>query len=311
MIPRPTALRPLRAASLAALVTSCAPPFESPALVSRPRVLAVIATEPTVEPGARVSLEPIVGGAATAGTFRWTLCVRPELASSGLPLSSFGAFESERGCETDGALALADPIEARAPVFTVPAGLLEDERALRVAFGANLSPLALRSLADRAGVSLVATVQWIVDGATVTAFKRVLVKRGERNTNPPPPRVRIAGRTLLARDGRADEQCEFADGAGPLRVAQGARVFLEPDTDESWIEDFTFVDASGQLVSTQEQAFRNWFSTAGQWEFGRPRAPDVNPTWVAPKVAGPATLWLIVRDGHGGTSACRWTALVE
>jgi hypothetical protein len=304
---RPT----LHGALLVSLGAGCAQPFESSAIVSRPRVLAVIAAEPTVEPGARVSLEPIVGGHTVPGSFRWTLCVRPELASSGLPLSSFGAFESERGCETDGALEVTPPIVERAPTFTIPAGILEDERVLRVAFGANLSSAALRSLSERAGVSVVATVQWTVDGSIVTAFKRVLVKRGERNRNPPPPSVRVAGRTLGARDGRSDEQCEFLDSGGPMRVAPGARVFLEPDTDESWLEDFTFVDASGQSVSTSEQVFRNWFSTVGQWEFGRPRAPDVNPTWIAPRAPGPATLWFIVRDGHGGTSACRWNILVD
>jgi hypothetical protein len=289
----------------------CAPPFESPALVTRPRVLAAIASSPTVAPGESFTVVPIVGGAMTEGSFRWTLCVRPELASTGLPLSSFGAFESERGCDTTGALSIAEAQSLRAPTFTVTAGLLEDERVLRAAFGEQLSSEALRSLATRAGVSIVATVQWTVDGEVVTAFKRVLVKRGEVNTNPPRPVLRVMGRELRAAAGSTDERCEFSDGAGAMRVAPGARVFIEPDPDASWVEEFTFVDASGNDVRESEQAFRNWFSTSGQWEFGRARAPDLNPTWVAPKTAGEATLWLIVRDGHGGTSACRWGVRVE
>lgn len=295
----------------AASSAGCPPPFASPAIVDYPRVLAVIANEPTVEPGASVSLSPIVGGARTEGTFVWSLCVRPELASTGLPLSSFGAFESERGCDTDGALAIAAPSTERTPTFIVPTDLFTNDAALRVAFGAQLSTETLRSLADRAGITAVASVAWTADGMTAHAFKRVLIRRGERNTNPAPPSVRIAGRTVRASATRTDERCETDDGMGPIRVALGARTLIEPSTDESWVEEFTFLDASGNLVAQSEGSFRNWFSTSGSWDFGRSRAPDLNPTWVAPKTAGESTLWLILRDGHGGTSVCRWTMTVQ
>jgi hypothetical protein len=299
------------ALAFATSALACGQPFTSPALVEDPRVLAIVAEAPTVEPGATITLSPIVGGARSEGSFRWTLCVRTESASTGLPLSSFGAFEPERGCESRSAIELASPSDERAPSFVIPAGLFEDERVLRTAFGEGLSSVTLRSLADRAGVTVIASVRWSVDGVTTTAFKRVLVRRGERNTNPPPPVVRVMGRELRRPAGALDERCEFVDGMGPMRVVQGARVLFEPDPDESWAESFTILDASGNLVQQQETAFRNWFSTAGQWDFGRSRSPDLNPTWVAPKRAGDVTLWLVLRDGHGGTSACRWVARVE
>jgi hypothetical protein len=295
----------------ACIVSGCAPPFASPAVVVYPRVLAVIATQPTVAPGAVVAIEPIVGGAASEGTFRWTLCVRPEQASTGLPLSSFGAFEPELGCDSAGAVAIAAAQTERAPRFTIPNDLFDDERVLRAAFGADLRVETARALARRAGISVVASVTWTVDGTNATAFKRVLVREGERNSNPPPPSVRVKNRELRAVASRTDERCEFSDGDGPLRVTQGERVFLQPNTDDAWLEEFTFVDASGNDVTVSEGVFRNWFSTAGSWDFGRARAPDTNPTWVAPKQAGDVSLWLIVRDGHGGTSACRWTAIVQ
>lgn len=301
----------LSTVALATTFFGCPPPFASPAIVDYPRVLAVVANEPTVEPGATVALVPIVGGARAEGTFAWSLCVRPELASTGLPLSSFGAFESERGCDTNGALAIAPPSTERSPTFTVARDLFTNDAALRVAFGAQLSTETLRSLAERAGVAAVASVAWTVDGVTAHAFKRVLVRRGERNTNPTPPSIRIAGRTVRASATRVDERCEADDGMGPIRVALGARILMEPSTDESWVEEFTFLDANGALVSQSEGSFRNWFSTSGQWDFGRSRAPDLNPTWVAPKTAGDATLWLVLRDGHGGTSVCRWTMTVQ
>lgn len=297
--------------ALSCALLSCAPPFTSPAIVAYPRVLAVIADAPTVEPGASVSVTPILGGNSAEGTFRWTFCVRPETASSGLPLSSFGAFEPERGCETTGAQSVADAQDTREATFRIPANLLDDDGALRTAFGPDISIDTARSLARRAGVSVVATLTWVVDGTVTTAFKRVLVKPAERNTNPPPPVVRMKGRELRAPSGRIDERCEFTDGMGPLRVSPSERVFIEPDTSAPWLEDFTYVDASGNDVRVSEQVFRNWFSTVGAWDFGRARAPDTNPTWIAPKAPGSATLWLVIRDGHGGTSACRWSAVVE
>lgn len=293
------------------LLLSCAPPFASPAIVAYPRVLAVIADAPTVEPGAAVNVTPIIGGNTTEGSFRWTFCVRPETASSGLPLSSFGAFEPERGCDTTGAHSIADAQDTRAASFRIPGNLLDDDAVLRVAFGPDIRIETARALALRAGVSVVATVQWTVDGTVTTAFKRVLVKRSEANTNPPAPVVRMKERELRAPTDRTDERCEFADGLGPLRVSRGERVFIQPDTSAPWLEDFTYVDASGNDVTVSEQVFRNWFSTVGAWDFGRARAPDTNPTWIAPKEPGSATLWLVIRDGHGGTSACRWSAIIE
>jgi hypothetical protein len=306
-----TRARRIVCAALAALLFGCPGPFASPSLVDYPRVLAVVAEAPTVEPGAQLTLTPIVGGSVNTGVFSWSLCVRPELASTGLPLSSFGAFEAERGCDTEGALVIAPPSSERSPTFSVPAGLLTDEAALRVAFGANLSGETLRSLAARAGVTAVASVTWTVDGMTTHAFKRVLIRLGERNTNPAAPSVRINGRTVRRSPARADELCEPDDGMGPIGVAMGARVLLEPSTDESWVEQFTILDASGNLVEQSEGSFRSWFSTAGQFDLGRSRAPDLNPSWVAPRVPGDVTLWLILRDGHGGTSACRWTIAVR
>jgi hypothetical protein len=65
------------------------------------------------------------------------------------------------------------------------------------------------------------------------------------------------------------------------------------------------------LVTASEGAFFNWYATAGSWDFGRARAPDINPTWIAPKRTGDVTMWLVLRDGHGGASVCRWHARVE
>jgi hypothetical protein len=298
-------------ASLSSALSACPPPFASPAIVDYPRVLAIIAKEPTVAPGSLVSLAPIVGGNATEGTYRWRICVRPEVASTGLPLSSFGAFEPERGCDTDGALELTAAQTGRVVQFAIPSDLFSNEQVLRTAFGGGLRLESARSLAQRAGISVVASVEWTVDGTVATAFKRVLVRDGEINRNPPPPVIRVKNRELRAGPLRTNEACEFTDTSGPLRVTQGERVLFQPDTDVSWLEEFTFVDASDNLVTVSEGAFRNWFSTAGSWDFGRARAPDTNPTWIAPKRAGDVTMWMVLRDGHGGASVCRWSARVE
>ncbi|MDP3275517.1 MAG: hypothetical protein Q8Q09_10005 [Deltaproteobacteria bacterium] len=294
--------------------TQCSPPFEQPALVISPRVIALIASRPTVAPGDSVTMTAALGdamGVSTQGTLRWSLCARPEVSSSGLPLSSFGAFEPDIGCNTRGTVQVAQSVTAERATFTIPPEILQDEPVLLAAFGDQVSAETRRALAQSAGITLIASLTWTVNSQEFIAFKRVLVHPTEQNTNPPTPWVTLGGRAFrsIAREGV--QRCEPTDGNGPHVVAPMTHVVITPDTDEAWVEPFERIDASGQRVTEYEAAFRNWFSTAGAWDFGRARAPDLAPTWVAPRTPGTSTLWLVLRDGHGGTSACIFTVLVR
>jgi hypothetical protein len=287
----------------------CAPPFAAPAIVTGPRVLALIADQSVVAPGATVHMTAVLGGSplgAPNGTLTWSFCARPEQASTGIPLSSFGTFEPEQGCFTNNTVLLTQEVTGPTASFVVAPNLLQNDTILRTAFGNELSAQTRLTLAQSAGVALVVHLRWIVDSATtVDSFKRILVLPDGHNDNPPPPVVRINDRVIAASPSRTNELCTVQ--GMPLQVAPRSKLTLMPDTDESWAESFTVIDASGQAIAQREQAFRSWFSTAGTWDFGRARMPDVQPSWTAPSVAGTVTFWLVVRDGHGGTSACRWT----
>lgn len=294
--------------SLASLC-SCAPPFDLPSIVKGPRVLALIADQSVVAPGTTVTVTPILGTNPLTpmpmGTLSWSLCARPELASAGIPLSSFGTFEPEQGCFTNNAIVFGPDRVGPTGTFTIPANLLQNDEVLRIAFGTEVSAPTRAVLAQNAGVAMVVHLRWTVDAmTTVDAFKRILVQPNGSNANPPPPIVRVNERVISAPGQRVNEECPVQ--GQPLTVLPGAKLTFAPDLDESWAESFTVIDANGQATAQREQAFRSWFSTAGVWDFGRARMPDPNPTWTAPSTVGSVTFWLIVRDGHGGASACRW-----
>jgi hypothetical protein len=65
-------------------------------------------------------------------------------------------------------------------------------------------------------------------------------------------------------------------------------------------------NASESLVERRETIRVAWFSTAGTIDHdqtGRDSTDTVTSTddaWVAPDVAGPASLWFVVRDDRGG-----------
>jgi hypothetical protein len=112
------------------------------------------------------------------------------------------------------------------------------------------------------------------------------------------------------RDGD-DERCEPDDGSGPLAVRPATVVEIAPSpTEQRWLQTFTVLDAYGQPSQQTETAFYSFYSTGGAYYDDRTRIPTRNTKWEAPLRLGPITHWLVVRDGRGGTSACRYTVTV-
>ena len=60
-----------------------------------------------------------------------------------------------------------------------------------------------------------------------------------------------------------------------------------------------------------ESAYYSWFATDGMFLAERTRIPARNTVWNAPDRSGLVTFWLVVRDGRGGTSACRFVVNVD
>ena len=138
-------------------------------------------------------------------------------------------------------------------------------------------------------------------------LKRVLISdRPEPHANPPPPSFAFGDIAVVA-DPERPSTCIGADGR---RVSAPAdtEVELAPttvDDEETWLEEYQVIDARGQLQQRKERAFYSWFSSAGEFEQQITKSPLRNELWRTPKKLDTYPFWLVVRDGHGGTSACR------
>lgn len=273
--------------------------FDPPSLVSGPRVLAVIVTPPEARPGEDIALTPIV--AAPNGeelTLEWRVDLSTATLAAGAG-QAIGEASEPIVLESDGVL----PGEATALAIESLLALVEG--------AAPGTPEHVVGLVyEQVGLPVIATfVARDASGAIVVeGFKRFfLTPRADVTTNPPPPRFSIDGRWMSARSG--DPLACEPEGAAPEVVA-GAIAILAPDEDEAWLETYPALDIEGEPVENVEAAFYSWHSTAGDFAFAVTRAPDRAVEWTAPEEPGEHPIWLVVRDGHLGTSACRATVRV-
>lgn len=284
-----------RAAALMALLAlGCeGPDFASPSLVDSTRLIAVIADPPESAPGTDVALDAlVVGPGADEVTVSYAVDLSPRAlaASAGQDLFEASAPEPIEGGALSGARTrdAVDELLAR----------LGDARA-------GTPEAVVRQVFEEVG--LIATVRVEVRDASgelvVEAFKRVgLHPAPSAPTNPPPPRFAVDGRWASAREG--DPSACLPEG-DPLLVERGALVVLSPEPDEGWLERYPALDLAGRTFEGEENAYYSWFSTGGDFQFDVTRAPEREVEWTAPAEPGVYPLWLVVRDGHLGTSACR------
>ena len=103
-------------------------------------------------------------------------------------------------------------------------------------------------------------------------------------------------------------------GRQRVACAGRARARLAPsvqDGAEDWLESYRVLDARGELQERAERAFYSWYATGGDFDRQVTRSPLRNQLWTAPREPGANRLWLVVRDGHGGTSACGMDVTVD
>jgi hypothetical protein len=269
--------------------------------VDRPRVLAVVAEPPEISANTTaVTLSALVAGAEPMGA-RWFLCTT---LTSFVSTTQYGENTGDRGCQDDDKM-LGDALSITAPALFAQS-LFRDDSAVRAALGTAVPAAMLEQIRSQVGVAFSVESDVEAGGKSLRALKRVLIsERESSHHNPPPPRFRFAERTI---QGAAAFSC------GPetpelVRVAPGEHVKLSPlldDTDatEPWLETYNVLDARGVLSERKERAFYSWFSTHGKLDQATTEAPARDNTWDAPTQAACTTLWLVVRDGHGGESAC-------
>jgi len=299
--------------------------LDDPSLVKTTRVLAMVTEPPSAPPGADVVIRAlVVDPAARPLELSFTACVGDGLGEFGRrggggggggPLSDgnaqYGVDRQSEGCVEGApgvvALPTGDDGSARVPgAFT--RALYDDLDALVRTYGDLVDPDTLRRIVQTSGLPLTVGLRVRSEGRElVRAFKRILVFEGEpQNTNPPAPRFALGETWLSGRGVEEPFSCLPESGDGPV-VAPGETVTATTDpSDLEWQQTYRVIEVTGEVADRQEGSFYSWFSTAGRFENNDTSAPDEpDNTWTAPAEAGAFPLWVVVRDGHGGTSACR------
>jgi hypothetical protein len=279
------------------------PDFAQASTIDRPRILAVVAEPPELSPtrSDATTLSILVAGAERVSDVRWSACGMPSTFATG---NQYGENDGDRGCG-DRALALGEGERVSVPIEQARAFLMSDELA-RAALGAQLPAAALEQIRTTVGIAATLQVELTADNKRLRAVKRVLVREhDEPGSNPPPPSFQFGDLILRSQGEQPPYRCEPDDGE--LRVEPGETVQLAPLLDgevEPWLEDYNVMDARGFVAARKEQAFYSWFTDAGQLDDGMTRAPDRSNSWRAPQQPGCAQIWLVVRDGHAGATAC-------
>lgn len=313
-------------------LTACTEPFDPQSIVKGPRILAIVAEPPEAAPGQDVTMTAMVAlprRPPTLGTprveLRYRVCPRLDEGLPGFAGMQYGVVQDDRGCREDAPFVAELDVDDLG-VATLPGTLTElaytSVEAAAETYGDLLDEETLTLILDTTGLPLAVEVDLYVDDAFVMrGFKRVLItRRATRGTNPPLPRFAVHESHVTA---RGDEALPFVcrpEGAAPV-VSAGEAVEITPTRldipeahaagaidglDPDWRETFPVIDINGQVLEAHEGAYYNWFATGGSFSREDSREPDPVTRWTPPREElGVHHLWLVVRDGHAGTSACR------
>ncbi|MGE0784522.1 MAG: hypothetical protein AB7S26_02460 [Sandaracinaceae bacterium] len=276
------------------LIACDGPDFLRPSQVTSTRLLAVIAEPPEAEPGTDVQVSAMVAAPdGEATSLRITIDLSPRALASSAGQDLFAPAEPIE--LVDGALAGAQTATA-----------IEELRALTENAGPGTAEQLVWRVYQEVGLIAFARVAVIgADGAIIVeGVKRIgLAPPNRASENPPPPRFALDDRWTSA---RAQPRFRCEPEGEPLRAAPGSTVVLAPDPDEGWLETYPLIDLSGATVEGVEAAYYAWFAPIGELAFDMTRVPDPSVEWTIPDDAptGPTSVWLVVRDGHLGESAC-------
>lgn len=272
--------------------------FPSQSIIAGPRILAVINDPPEVTPGKSLSVSTLVVDADDVEV-EYRVCGNFDSTIGG------GAQFGDRDEEDCGDQAF---LSGTGPTWTVPAeavqAFFDNADLAETILGGALSQDTVDAIRTEVGVPLLIDVTVRADGHELRATKRVLLSQNETpHSNPPPPDLKY-GKLDVHSDPEHPWACTSDQ---PLTARLGAKIELAPatvDGEETWVEAYRVINARGEVEERTERAFYSWYATAGGFESHLTRAPLRNQVWTAPRTAGRNRLWLIVRDGHGGTSAC-------
>jgi hypothetical protein len=283
--------------------------FAEPSLVDRPRVLAMTAEPPEIAPGEESRLTVLVAGASEVEV-SWRACGGFNGVFGG-GAAQYGEGDEDEGCGGGFAVPLTaaedDAAQAVLPA-ALTRGLFENLDVAATILGGALPEGTVERVREQVGLPFLIEATVIADGKRIRAVKRVLIsEQATPHQNPPPPHF-LFGELEVQGASTTHGACAAVDGSTPFAVVDDeielAPLALGEDGTEDWVEPYVVIDARGDLQSRTERAFYSWFSTDGAFDSAVTKSPLRNQLWRTPREPGCYPLWLVVRDGHGGSSAC-------
>ena len=255
------------------------------AIVTEPRVLAIVSEPPEVRPGNDVMLTVLAGGPDGVLTTipAWSLCAAPK------PPTEDNAVAD--GC-------LADQIVALGTAATITTTVPMD--ACRT-FGPDVASTGFRPRdPDPTGgyyQPIRADLQ-MIDPAF--GFARITCNLA----NAPGDVAQLYKTTYVANTNPTLDPLSI-DGA-PGTVPANTTVKLVASWPSDAVESFLYFDPDTQQLVTRRESMRlSWFATGGALAVDASAVAEtdtttsVTTTWHTP-AAGAATLWIVLRDSRGG-----------
>jgi hypothetical protein len=288
------------------LLGGCDNGFDPPSLVLGPRILAIAVEPPEAAPGRDVVFRPFLAHGERL-ELEWTVSLSTAALANAAGQVDLGTASEPIALAWDGERATLDGAHTEEAMRAL------DEILGEAALGTREG--VVRAVYERVGLALETRVFARDENGEIAieAFKRfVLAPEGApRTSNPPPPRFAIGDRWVSGRGGLDPFVCAAEDG-GAIAIAAGAEITIAPDeNDAEWLETFPSLDLAGQIVEGEEDAYYSFFVTGGEIGTETTRPPARDTVWTAPADAGDHTLYVVVRDGHLGTSACVSNVRVE
>ncbi|MBI2896056.1 MAG: hypothetical protein HYY06_21030 [Deltaproteobacteria bacterium] len=268
-----------------AMVAGCAADFESPSEVLDLRILALQATPPELlldddlPPVELVALVADPRDPDREVTYRWRAC---------------GLTAELRCSDADWSVDLG---EGSAPVSSLT-GVLEIGDDLRAAAAETDTFMGFGGLFFVAQLTLEESEAERRDAIKQIPGSAAFPGGTSENRNPSPP-------------GLLHDEAEWPEPE-VLEVAPGAEVSVEPTAPGGDAESYSVYRFDLGVQDLEEYLGYSFFASAGTWtRDGSGGSPDpisietsLASVWTAPDEEADVTIWVVVRDGRGGTA---WT----
>ena len=288
---------PARVLALATFTLAACIPDLGPgdALVAAPRILAMKNVPAEAAPGATVMYTALVaapGGTATGAAVEWSFCNAPK------PITEDNVVADE--CLASSALtALGSGPTVSAPI---PGDACSH-------FGPDTTSSAFRPRDPDITGGYYQPLRADVAGAD-TAFDLVRIHCDLANASATAASAFASAYTLNQNPQLLPlTATNAADGARIAldALAPSTHVLLQASWDASSAETFAYYDPTSSTVTTEREAMQvAWYDSAGTLateSTGRAASDPATTSsvdWLAPASAGPAHLWIVLRDSRGG-----------